>query len=114
METNQLHEEHDNEKCHPVPVFFKSMKSVQAWDYWVRVVLRFVALGFFSLIIIGQTVAVYYLVWEGLRTNQLQNLSIIFTALVTGTLAETYLIVKEMIRWIFTDNPYDVKKNSNS
>lgn len=87
------------------------MKNVQVWDYWVRVVLRFVAMGFFSLLIVGQTTIVYYLVWEALQTNQLESLSIVFTALVTGTLVETYLIVREMIRWIFTDNPYEQKKN---
>lgn len=63
-------------------------------------------------LLISQNVAVFALVWVGLLTHTLQDLQLVFSVLVTATLAETASMIFFIIKWLFSEIPYDANANT--
>ena len=66
---------------------------------------------FASLLLVGQNIAVFYLVYQSLQLRQLQNLQLIFATLTAATLTETYFIMKIIVNFVFSSNDYSRTEN---
>lgn len=50
--------------------------------------------------------ALYYFVYLAFEKNNITELKWLFVTLFGGTLAETYLLVRLIVMWLFKDIPY--------
>jgi len=46
---------------------------------------------------------------NSLNQHTADNLKLVLSTLIAGTLTETYLVVKIMVEWVFSDNKYPEK-----
>ncbi len=62
---------------------------------------------FASSLLIAQNIVVFYLVYYALVLGQLHNLQVVFAALTTATLVETYFIMRIIVTFVFSSSNYD-------
>jgi hypothetical protein len=60
-----------------------------------------------------QNIFVFSLVAVALGLNRLQELQLIFATLTAATLGETVFTVNIIIKWLFKDINYNIKKNKH-
>lgn len=75
-------------------------------DLESRKKLRFWVAGSIGFIMIIQMIALYYFVYRAFDKNNVTQLQWLFVSLFGGNLAETYLLVKLIVMWLFKDIPY--------
>lgn len=56
---------------------------------------------FFGTLLVFQHAFAYVIILEALKRGVLGELQLIFSALVAGTIAESYFIAKMIVEWIF-------------
>lgn len=83
------------------------MQGVQLWDIWIKIISRIVVAFFFGCLLWKQNTLVFKLVQESMNQDRLKDLQIVFSALIAGTLAETYFITRIIVEWIFRDINYE-------
>lgn len=78
---------------------------------WLRPVF---VVGAF-LLVMGQSVGIWFVVVWALQTRQLHELQLIFSTLIAGTLTQSYFILRFITNKVFSDIDYhngsDDKKN---
>ena len=92
----------------------QELLTLERKDKRSRVFLRKITFWAFLVLVFLQTAFVFKLVWEAFWRDQLQGLSLILGTLLTGTLIETYLVMKEMMKWIFSENNYHLRHYRDS
>lgn len=85
------------------------MEFIKGVDYVSKIFFRFVFIVFFSSLLIYQNTTVFNLITSSLKAGNMDKLQLVFSTLIAGTLTETYLIVKIMVEWVFSDNKYPEK-----
>jgi hypothetical protein len=65
---------------------------------------------FLIRLLVFQNVVVFGLFGVGLIFNKLQGLENAFTVLIGGTLAETVALIQIIIKWLFSEIPYEKSK----
>lgn len=63
----------------------------------------------FCGLLILQNIVIFGLVMHAYGDDKLENLGIIFSILVTGTLVETGYIIRIIVQWLFSDIKYQDK-----
>lgn len=66
--------------------------------------------NFLIRLLIGQNIAVFLLVTAALFTNKIVRLEPVFATLVGGTLLETTALIIIIVKWLFSEIPYEEKK----
>jgi len=57
-----------------------------------------------------QNIAVFGLVYLAFFTHELKDLQLILGTVITGTLTATYFSINYLIKWLFTDINYNIRK----
>ncbi len=71
-----------------------------------RKTLRFWVSGSIGIIMLIQMAALYYFIHLAFEKNNITELKWLFVTLFGGTLAETYLLARLIVTWLFKDIPY--------
>lgn len=66
--------------------------------------------NFLIRLLVGQNIAVFLLVSAALFTDKIAGLEPVFATLVGGTLLETTALIVIIVKWLFSEIPYE--KNS--
>mgnify|MGYP007122136223 CR=1 FL=1 len=69
---------------------------------WHRIILS----AFFCILLISQNIYIFHLITKALEINLLTKLQAFLGILTTSTLAETYLVLQLIVKWVFKDVPY--------
>jgi hypothetical protein len=72
-------------------------------------VARILATGYFFFLLVGQNIAVFYIIIKALETTMIKDLQLIFATLIGATLTETYFITKVIINFVFSTTDYTTK-----
>jgi hypothetical protein len=64
---------------------------------------------FFALLLAGQNLAVFLVIFRAFELDRLKDLQLIFAALTAATLAETYFVTKIIINFVFSTTDYSEK-----
>lgn len=64
---------------------------------------------FLIRLLVFQNIVVFGLFGAGLLFNKLQGLENAFTVLISGTLAETVLLIQIIVKWLYSEIPYEKK-----
>ena len=65
---------------------------------------------FFFILLVVQNIAVFALVWYCVKHRTIENLQPILGIIITGTLTETYFIIRIIVEWVFKDINYTKKQ----
>jgi hypothetical protein len=65
---------------------------------------------FFAILLAGQNIAVFWVIFYVIARNQLKDLQLIFSVLTGATLIETYFITKIIINFVFSTSDYSSDK----
>lgn len=65
--------------------------------------------NFLIRLLVGQNIAVFLLVTAALFTNKIVGLEPVFATLVGGTLLETTALIVIIVKWLFSEIPYEKK-----
>lgn len=65
--------------------------------------------NFLIRLLVGQNIAVFLLVTTALFTNKITGLESVFATLVGGTLLETAALIVIIVKWLFSEIPYENK-----
>ena len=84
--------------------------TLEIEDYQYRLKVRRFIAWFFTIFLTLQNIAVYTLVIIAFVKDNYQLSATALSVLVTGTLAETYLILRIMVTWVFGNIDYTLKK----
>jgi hypothetical protein len=76
-------------------------KELARKDGYQKLSLRIPVASFFGWLLVVQHVFVYSIVIGALTMGSLQDLQLIFTALLTGTIGETMFIIHIIVNWLF-------------
>lgn len=66
-----------------------------------------------GLLLILQSIGIWFIIVWSIQSGQLKNLQLIFSALIGGTLTESYFLLKLIVRQIFGDINYHNSENNN-
>ena len=65
-------------------------------------------------LVVVQTVAIFVIVSVALAMNQLQDLQLIFSALIAGTLTQSYFLLRLITEKVFGDIDYHSEDTTQS
>jgi len=83
------------------------LRDIEVKDKRQQIKLRpWFALGVFVLLLVQNLGIWFILVWS-LHTRQLESLQVIFSTLIAGTLAQSYLILRLITKKVFGDIRYE-------
>ncbi len=75
---------------------------------WRLKARRWISIFCFTLLL-SQNYFIFWLVYKAFHYDLLKDLSLVLGAIVTGTFAETAIVIKIIVQWVFTDINYDLK-----
>lgn len=67
--------------------------------------------NFLIRLLVGQNIAVFILVSLALFADKITGLEPIFATLIGGTLLETTALILIIVKWLFSEIPYEDKKS---
>jgi hypothetical protein len=85
---------------------YEKLHDMELLDVKQQITMRPLVAIFFGALLIVQNIVVFLLVWWALRTNRLGQLQWIFSALVAGSLAETYKVSQLIVNKLFEPIDY--------
>lgn len=90
-----------------VQVWRGVLRDIEVRDKRQQIRLRpWFAIGVFVLLAI-QNIAIWFILVWALHSNQLDDLQLIFSALIGGTLTQSYFILRLITKKVFGDIHYD-------
>ena len=69
-------------------------------DIRIKLIIRIVLTIFFVILLLGQNLAVFLLVFMALKMKMLYDLQLIFSVLIPATLTETYWTTNIIVEWM--------------
>lgn len=90
---------------------FRDLDKLRRKDIKARLKNRETFRKFLMYLLVGQNTAVFLIVALALWFNKIQGLELIFATLIGGTLAETAGLILIIIKWLFSEIPYQEKIN---
>lgn len=85
-------------------------RSIEVRDKNQLIWLRPVFAGAVYLLLLAQNITIFLIVIKALDANVLNNLQLIFSTLVAGTLTQSYLILRLIAEKVFGEIAYDNNK----
>lgn len=82
----------------------------QLKDYGQTLIARWIFGAFFSIILLGQNIAVFNFIFESLRAGVIKDISVIVSVVCSATLGETIWVIKIMMEFLFTNIDYSQKE----
>jgi hypothetical protein len=82
-------------------------RNIEVKDKNQLIWLRPIFAGAVYLLLLAQNVAIFMIVIKALDANVLNNLQLIFSTLVAGTLTQSYLILRLIAEKVFGEIVYD-------
>jgi len=84
----------------------EDLQQVRGIDVKIQIIARVVITAFFGYLLLQQNTTLFNLVTEGVKNGTLERLQPVFSILTGATIAETYLIARIIVEWVFKDINY--------
>ncbi|EKD99691.1 MAG: hypothetical protein ACD_22C00205G0003 [uncultured bacterium] len=84
----------------------ENLQQVRRIDVVIQLFARIIITIFFGCLLLQQNTTLFRLVTESVRNGSLVQLQPIFSVLTAATIAETYLIARIIVEWVFKDINY--------
>jgi len=85
---------------------YEKLHAIEIHDLQQQITMRRIVAGFFGLLLVAQNTVVFCLVWWALQQDKLGELQWIFSALIAGSLTETYTISRLIVTKLFEPIDY--------
>ena len=85
-------------------------RNIEVKDKNQLIVLRPIFAGAVYVLLLAQNIAIFFIVLKALDANVLNNLQLVFSTLVAGTLTQSYLILRLIAEKVFGEITYDNNK----
>ena len=112
IDSKSLQEEFQHEFQEQVSMHDLAILDLEEEDLKWKLRARKVYSLIFVFLLGIQNLFVFLLVAWAFFTDQLGQLAIILGTLLIGTLAETAVIIKIMVTWIFSNSDYQMRNNN--
>ena|SRR5579884_1982068 len=86
---------------------FEDLEKLKLKDIKWRLSNRQKFKNFLICLLIGQNIAVFSLFGAALSWNRISGLDSVFSVVIGGTLVETTSLILIIIKWLFSEIPYD-------
>lgn len=85
------------------------LDGARTWDIRVKIIIRIILALAFLIILVGQNYFVFKLIDKSMDSNQLKDIQLILGTVITGTLTETYFVVREIVKWAMQEIDYSIQ-----
>lgn len=110
LEGSDFHGELDNKTKSP-PDLQKILNQLRTMDIRMQLIIRGLISGAFLCLLFWQNYQVFSLITLAFQKSTVKDLQPILGIIITGTLAETYFVIKEIVKWVLTPIDYTEEKN---
>jgi len=85
---------------------YEELHKIELKDVQQQIKMRPIVATFFGVLLVAQNTVVFLLVAWALKRDYLDNLQLVFSALIAGTLAQTYKISELIVNKLFEPIDY--------